>query len=255
MKYHPESAQDQAKYAVGRAAVERYAHDGARLGLGSGTTSAWFVRALGEKVEQGLDVVGVPTSNFTRDLALSVGIPLLDINDLDAPLEVTLDGPDEVDHDGDQIKGGGACLLWERMVAEASDKVVCIADDTKLVDQLGKFPMPIEVVQYGWMATRRSVTALLTDLGYTDVQIVQRSRDGQPVITDNGNFILDAHLLAITDKGLLDTQLNLIPGVVENGMFTGIVDEILMASPNGDTRLIELPHRKAARKPQWRKHK
>lgn len=253
MKYDPQTAQDKAKYAVGRAAVERYAYDGARLGLGSGTTSAWFVRALGEQVEQGLDVVGVPTSTFTRDLALSVGITLLDINDLDAPLDITLDGPDEVDRDGDQIKGGGACLLWERMVADASRKVVCIADDTKLVDQLGRFPLPIEVVQYGWMATRRSVTRLLDDLGYSDIEIVRRSRDGQPVVTDNGNFILDAQLRAITDKGLLDTQLNLIPGVVENGMFTGIVDEILMASPNGDTRLIELPNRKAARQAGRRK--
>lgn len=253
MKYNPRTPQDVAKYAVGRAAVERYAHDGARLGLGSGTTSAWFVRALGEKVEEGLDVVGVPTSTFTRDLAVSVGITLLDINDLDAPLDVTLDGPDEVDNDGDQIKGGGACLLWERMVADASRKVVCIADDTKLVDQLGRFPLPIEVVQYGWMATRKSVTRLLDDLGYSDIEIIRRSRDGQPVITDNGNFILDAHLRAITDKGLLDTQLNLVPGVVENGMFTGIVDEILMASPDGDIRLVELPNRKAARRPDWRK--
>lgn len=252
MKYNPQIPQDQAKYAVGRAAVDRYAYDGARLGLGSGTTSAWFVRALGEAVEAGLEVVGVPTSNSTRELALSVGIPLIDINDLTAPLDVTLDGPDEVDHDGDQIKGGGACLLWERMVADASRKVVCIADDTKLVDQLGKFPLPIEVVQYGWKATGRSIDCLLADLGYRDVTMIRRTRDGMPVITDNGNFILDAQLKAITDKGLLDTQLNLIPGVVENGMFTGIVDEILMASPDGSSRLMDLPNRVAARKPAWR---
>ena len=111
MKYSPDTPQDAAKYAVGRAAVERYAHDGARLGLGSGTTSAWMVRALGEKVAEGLQVIGVPTSNSTRDLALSLDIPLVDINDLDRPLDVTLDGPDEIDHDGDMIKGGGACLL------------------------------------------------------------------------------------------------------------------------------------------------
>ena len=193
MKYSPETPQDSAKYAVGRAAVDRYAHDGARLGLGSGTTSAWMVRALGEKVAEGLQVVGVPTSNSTRDLALSLDIPLVDINDLDRPLDVTLDGPDEIDHDGDMIKGGGACLLWERMVAEASTKMVCIADDTKLVDHLGRFPLPIEVVQYGWQATRRSVSALLADLGY-DVEIVRRVRDGEPVVTDSGNFILDAHM-------------------------------------------------------------
>src|SRR5204862_6000183 len=101
MKYSPETPRDSAKYAVGRAAVDRYAHDGARLGLGSGTTSAWMVRALGEKVAEGLQVIGVPTSTSTRDLALSLDIPLVDINDLDRPLDVTLDGPDEIDHDGD----------------------------------------------------------------------------------------------------------------------------------------------------------
>ena len=252
MKYSPDTPQDAAKYAVGRAAVERYAHDGARLGLGSGTTSAWMVRALGEKVAEGLQVVGVPTSTSTRDLALSLDIPLVDINDLDRPLDVTLDGPDEIDHDGDMIKGGGACLLWERMVAEASTKMVCIADDTKLVDQLGRFPLPIEVVQYGWQATRRSVSALLADLGY-DVEIVRRVRDGEPVVTDSGNFILDAHMELITDKATLDTNLNWIAGVVEHGLFTGIAHEVLMASPSGESRLIELPHRNAARIPEWRK--
>jgi ribose 5-phosphate isomerase A len=251
--YTTETPQDAAKYAVGRAAVERYAHDGARLGLGSGTTSAWFVRALGEKVADGLDVVGVPTSTATRDLALSVGITLVDLNDLDRPLDVTLDGPDEVDHDGDMIKGGGACLLWERMVAEASSKMVCIADDTKLVEQLGSFPLPIEVIPFGWKATRRSISALLTDLGYTDIEIIQRHRNGQPVVTDSGNFILDAHMVAITDKALLDTNLNWIAGVVENGLFTGIAHEILIASPDGAAKLIELPHRNAARIPEWRK--
>ena len=252
MKYSPDTPQDAAKYAVGRAAVERYAHDGARLGLGSGTTSAWMVRALGEKVAEGLQVVGVPTSTSTRDLALSLDIPLVDINDLDRPLDVTLDGPDEIDHDGDMIKGGGACLLWERMVAEASTKMVCIADDTKLVDHLGRFPLPIEVVQYGWQATRRSVSALLADLGY-DVEIVRRVRDGEPVVTDSGNFILDAHMGRITDKATLDTNLNWIAGVVEHGLFTGIAHEVLMASPSGESRLIELPHRNAARIPEWRK--
>lgn len=252
MKYSPETPQDTAKYAVGRAAVERYAHDGARLGLGSGTTSAWMVRALGEKVAEGLQVVGVPTSTSTRDLALSLDIPLVDINDLDRPLDVTLDGPDEIDHDGDMIKGGGACLLWERMVAEASTTMVCIADDTKLVDHLGRFPLPIEVVQYGWQATRRSISALLRDLGY-DVEIVRRVRDGEPVVTDSGNFILDAHMELITDKATLDTNLNWIAGVVEHGLFTGIAHEVLMASPSGESRLIELPHRNAARIPEWRK--
>ena len=130
--------------------------------------------------------------------------------------------------------------------------MVCIADDTKLVDHLGRFPLPIEVVQYGWQATRRSVSALLRDLGY-DVEIVRRVRDGEPVVTDSGNFILDAHMELITDKATLDTNLNWIAGVVEHGLFTGIAHEVLMASPSGESRLIELPHRNAARIPEWRK--
>jgi ribose 5-phosphate isomerase A len=120
------------------------------------------------------------------------------------------------------------------------------------VDHLGRFPLPIEVVQYGWQATRRSVSALLTDLGY-DVEIVRRARDGEPVVTDSGNFILDARMGVITDKATLDTNLNWIAGVVEHGLFTGIAHEVLMASPSGESRLIELPHRNAARIPEWRK--
>lgn len=250
--YENLTPQDAAKYAAGKAAVQKYAKDGAQLGLGSGTTSGWFVRALGEKVAEGLQVVGVPTSTATRDLALSLNIELIDLNDLTRPLDVTIDGPDEVDRDGDMIKGGGACLLWERLVAEASQKMVCIADDTKLVDFLGDFPLPIEVIPYGWKATRRSIADLLKDLGYADPVIVQRERDGSPVVTDSGNFILDVRLENITDKALLDTSLNWLAGVVENGLFTGVASEIIMASPDGGVQVIDLPHRQAARRPSWR---
>lgn len=246
------SLQDAAKYAAGKAAVERYATDGARLGLGSGTTSGWFVRALAEKVAEGLDVVGVPTSTSTRDLALSLNIRLIDLNDLTAPLDVTIDGPDEVDNDGDMIKGGGACLLWERLVAEASNKMVCIADNSKLVDHLGNFPLPIEIIPFGWKATRRSIAALLKDLGYEEIQIILRQRDGKPVITDSGNYILDVRLNKITDKVLLDTNLNWLAGVVENGLFTGIASEIILASPDGSVEIIDLPNRTPARRPEWR---
>lgn len=250
--YENLSPQDAAKYAAGKAAVERYAKDGAQLGLGSGTTSGWFVRALGEKVAEGLDIVGVPTSNSTRDLALSLNIKLIDLNDLTEPLDVTIDGPDEVDKDGDMIKGGGACLLWERLVAEASHKMVCIADNSKLVEHLGSFPLPMEVIPYGWKATRRSIAALLKDLGYENKDIIQRQKDGKPVITDSGNFILDVKLDKITDKALLDTNLNWLAGVVENGLFTGIASEIIMASPDGSAQIIDLPHRRPARRPEWR---
>jgi ribose 5-phosphate isomerase A len=253
--YENLSPQDAAKYAAGKAAVERYAHEGALLGLGSGTTSAWFVRALGEKVAEGLNVVGVPTSNSTKELALSLNIPLADLNDLDRKLEVTIDGPDEIDHDGDMIKGGGACLLWERIVAEASEKMVCIADTSKLKDKLGKFPLPIEVIPYAWKATRRSIQELLTDLGYGEVPLVLRERDGEVVVTDSGNYIIDAHLEELRDKVLLDTNLNWIAGVVENGLFTGIAHEVIFANPGGDVEIKDLSHRVTARVPEWRSAK
>lgn len=254
--YENLSPQDAAKYAAGKAAVARYAHEGALLGLGSGTTSAWFVRALGERVAEGLNVVGVPTSNSTRDLALSLDIPLADLGDLadqGRKLEVTIDGPDEIDHDGDMIKGGGACLLWERIVAEASEKMVCIADNSKLKDRLGAFPLPIEVIPYAWKATRRSVQALLTDLGYGDVPLVLRERDGETVVTDSGNYIIDAHLGELRDKVLLDTNLNWIAGVVENGLFSGIAHEVIFANPGGEVEIKDLSHRVTARVPEWRK--
>ncbi|KIP51505.1 ribose-5-phosphate isomerase RpiA [Leucobacter komagatae] len=254
--YENLSPQDAAKYAAGKAAVERFAHDGALLGLGSGTTSAWFVRALGEKVAEGLKVVGVPTSTSTRDLALSLGIPLVDLNELaeqGLKLEVTVDGPDEIDHEGDMIKGGGACLLWERIVAEASEKMVCIADNSKLKDKLGAFPLPIEVIPYAWKATRNSVRELLVDLGYSEeVPLILREREGGVVVTDSGNYIIDAHLGELRDKVLLDTNLNWIAGVVENGLFSGIAHEVIFANPGGEVEVVDLSHRVTARVPDWR---
>ena len=124
----PRSEQDRAKQAAGTAAIEARIRDGMRLGLGSGTTSHWFVRALGEAVAGGLDVVGVPTSTGTRDLALEVGVPLTTLSEVER-LDLTVDGADEIDRDGAMIKGGGACLLWERIVADASDRMVAVVDE------------------------------------------------------------------------------------------------------------------------------
>ena len=241
------SAQDAAKYAAGKAAVERYAHEGALLGLGSGTTSGWFVRALGERVAEGLNVLGVPTSNATRELAESLNIPLTDLNSLERKLEVTIDGPDEIDGDGDMIKGGGACLLWERIVANASEKMVCIADSSKLKETLGAFPLPIEVIPFGWRATGRAIDELFGDLGYSDVPLVLRTKDGEVVVTDSGNYILDAHLGVVHDKETIDTNLNWIPGVVENGLFVGIAKELIMATPDAQVEIVDLSHRTSPR--------
>ncbi|MBL1066874.1 ribose-5-phosphate isomerase RpiA [Streptomyces sp. 7-21] len=231
-RMHPQTAQDKAKWAAGKAAIDRYVRDGMKLGLGSGTTSHWFVRALGEAVAQGLDVVGVPTSTGTRDLALEVGVPLTTLAETER-LDLTVDGADEIDRAGNMTKGGGACLLWERIVADASDRMVAVVDDSKVVDTLGAFPLPIEVVPYAWESTRRSVARLLTSLGYDDPELPLRERDGAPVTTDSGNYLLDAHLGVIKDPLALDAQLNWIPGVVENGLFTGIADEMVIGRPDG----------------------
>lgn len=240
--------QDQAKKAVGVAAVERYVRPGMLLGLGSGTTSHWFVRALGAAVAGGLQVRGVPTSTSTRELAESLGIPLAGFDEFDR-IELVVDGPDEVDHDGNMIKGGGACLLWERIVADAADHYVVVADTSKLKDRLGAFPLPVEVVQYGWESTTRSIARLLARHGYpTDVPLVRRlEADGTPVLTDSRNFIIDAHLGSIPDPLAIDRELNWIPGVVENGLFTGVADEVIFSDPDGNITVMPCPNAPAGR--------
>jgi ribose 5-phosphate isomerase A len=241
------SPQDRAKRAVGRAAVERYVRPGMVLGLGSGTTSHWFVRALGAAVAEGVEVRGVPTSTSTRELAESLAIPLAGFGEFDR-LELIVDGPDEVDHDGHMIKGGGACLLWERIVADAADHYVVVADVSKLKDRLGAFPLPIEVVPYGWESTTRSIRRLLVLHGYPDdVPLLRRARDDAPVLTDSGNFIVDAHLGSIPDALVLDRELNWIPGVVEHGLFTGIADEVIFADPEGAITVMGCEHATSGR--------
>jgi ribose 5-phosphate isomerase A len=245
----PRSNQDVAKRAAGRRAAEEYCKDGMRLGLGSGTTSHWFVRELAERVRDGLDVVGVPTSTATRDLALELGIRLADLNDL-PELDVTIDGPDEIDPAGSMIKGGGACLLWEKIVARASKRMVVVADDTKIVDRLGAFPLPIEVLPFGWVSTRRLIGELLAGAGYADVPIERRSGEGGVVVTDSGNYILDAHLGAVGDAGALAVDLNQIPGVVENGLFVGIAREVVVGHPDESAEVVGLPLPEALRRPR-----
>jgi ribose 5-phosphate isomerase A len=162
---------------------------------------------------------------------------------------VVIDGPDEIDHDGNMIKGGGACLLWERIVADAADFYVIVADNTKLKDRLGAFPVPIEVIPYAWESTTRSIRRLLGLHGFaSDVPLVRRvGNDSTPVITDSGNFIIDAHLGAIPEPLALDRELNWIPGVVENGLFTGLADEVIFSDPDGRISIMECKDAPAGR--------
>jgi ribose 5-phosphate isomerase A len=233
------STQDLAKQAAGRRAAQDLCKDGMRLGLGSGTTSHFFVRALAERVKDGLDIVGVPTSTATRDLAQELGVPLADLNDL-PELDLCIDGPDEMDPQGAMIKGGGACLLWEKVVSRASARTVIVADDTKMVDHLGAFPLPIEVLPFGWVSTQHLVVALLAEHGYAGAQPERRVRAGEVVVTDSGNFILDVRLGKVTDPGALAVDLNQIPGVVENGLFVGMAHGVVIGHPDGSSDIVDV---------------
>jgi ribose 5-phosphate isomerase A len=211
--------QDEAKKVAGRKVIEEFVRDGMKLGLGSGTTSHFFVRELGKHVAAGLKVTCTTTSRATNDVAREVGIKITDPNEI-GELDLTVDGPDEIDRQFRMIKGGGACLLWEKIVAHASKQMITICDETKIVDQLGGFPLPVEVVQFAWKQTERMVSRLLADHGIADAVISRRMRDGQPVVTDSGNFILDCRCGVIPQPEQLEINLNQIPGVVENGLFT-----------------------------------
>lgn len=231
--------QDAAKFAAGRAAAKAYVRSGMKLGLGSGTTSHWFVRGLAEDVRAGLEVVGVPTSSGTRDLARELGIPLGELDDVGA-LDITFDGADQVDPQGAMIKGGGGSLLWEKIVAYASRRMVVLLDPSKVVEVLGAFPLPIEVVRFGWRTTHRRILALLERGGYADVRLDLRMVGGSPFVTDGGHHILDAHLGRIADKDFLAARLNLIPGVVENGLFVGVAAAMVVGHPDGETEIRQL---------------
>lgn len=235
----PTEERDRAKYAAGVKAIDTYLRDGMVVGLGSGTTSHWMVRALAPRVRDGLKVVGVPTSKATRDLAAGLGIPLADLND-HPELDVTLDGPDEIDRAGRMIKGGGACLLWEKIVAAATRHYVVIADDRKRVDVLGRFPLPVEVIPFGWRSTERLMRELFASYGHRDVPIVLRGGETTPVVTDSGHYLLDCALQRIPEADELAKRLDVIPGVVENGLFVDVADAIVFGHPDGSADVVLL---------------
>lgn len=219
--------QDKAKIAAGKAAIDEFVFDGMKIGLGSGTTSHLFVRSLGERVRAGLSITATTTSRSTTKVAEEVGIEITDINDI-GQLDLTIDGPDEIDRNFNMIKGGGACLLWEKLVAHASDKMITICDETKIVEHLGAFPLPVEVVQFGWLQAKRSVAKVLKEHGVESADIYRREKDGAPVVTDSGNYIVDCACGVIPDPAGLEVALNMIPGVVENGLFTREADGMVV---------------------------
>lgn len=203
-----------------------------KVGLGTGSTAAHLVELLGARVKSGLDVVCVPTSEATAAQARALGIPLATLDD-EPMLDLTIDGADELDRSLQLIKGGGGALLREKIVAMASEQMVVIADNSKLVDTLGKFALPVEVVRFGFMATRNMIADYAADAGCTGEINLRVGRDGQPYVTDGGNYIFDCAFGKIEEPELLDGLLKLIPGVVENGLFIGIASKAIIAGPSG----------------------
>ncbi|HLG81628.1 MAG TPA: ribose-5-phosphate isomerase RpiA [Bradyrhizobium sp.] len=213
--------------------------DGMRLGLGTGSTAKHFVELLGDKVHAGLKVVGVPTSEATRADALRCGVPLTTLDEIDR-LDLTVDGADEVDAALDLIKGGGGALLREKIVAAASDRMIVIADESKWVATLGRFPLPIEVIPFGLAATRRAIAQACAESGDSGDLVLRTARDGQVFVTDGGHWIVDAHLTRIQDARRLAGRLSTIPGVVEHGLFVGLATKAILAGAQG-LRVVERP--------------
>jgi ribose 5-phosphate isomerase A len=205
---------------------------GMRLGLGTGSTAKHFVDLLGERVAAGLDVLCVSTSEVTEAQARALSIPMSTLDET-PELDLTIDGADEVDRELRLIKGGGAALLREKIVASASARMVVIADDTKLVERLGRFPLPIEVVPFGLEATRRAVLAAMEAAGAQGELVLRRRQDGSILLTDGGHYILDAHPGVIVDPEGLATALSAIPGVVEHGLFLGLASAAILAGKDG----------------------
>ena len=214
--------------------------DGMWLGLGSGSTAARFVEALGIKVAAGLKVLCVPTSQATRAQAERLGIPLTTLDDT-PHLHLTVDGADEIDDQLRLIKGGGGALLREKIVATASDQMVVIADDSKLVKTLGAFPLPVEVVRFGLAATRSMVEAMADQAGCQGEIKLRQDKNGEPFITDQGNVILDCAFGRILEPEVLAFALKRVPGVVEHGLFLGVADLAIVATMSGVRLLPRTP--------------
>jgi ribose 5-phosphate isomerase A len=216
-----------------------FVQPGMRLGLGTGSTARHFVELLGERVRAGLSVIAVPTSDATRADAERLGIPLSTLDET-PELDITVDGADEIAHDLSLIKGGGGALLREKIVASASARMIVIADESKWVAALGRFPLPIEVIPFGLAATRRAVEAACAAAGSPGPSLLRRAKDGHAFVTDGGHWILDGALERIADPRGLAARLAAIAGVVEHGLFIGMAQVAILAGAAG-IRVIERP--------------
>ncbi len=215
------------------AAAEALTHvkSGMKLGIGTGSTAEEFVRLLAVKVAEGFEIIGVPTSERTAALCTELGVPLTTLEET-PHLDLTIDGADELDGDLSLIKGGGGALLREKIVAAASDAMIVIADESKVVDTLGRFPLPVEVNRFGLAATKLAIEKAIAGLGL-EAPMNLRMKDGEIFVTDGGHYILDASFGRIPDTKALSDALFAIPGVVEHGLFIGLARAAIVAGTSG----------------------
>ena len=227
------------KIEAARAALA-HVENGMKLGIGTGSTAEEFVRLLGERVAGGLDVVGVPTSERTAALCDELGVKLATLDEL-PELDLVIDGADEIDPELSLIKGGGGALLREKIVAAASRRMIVIADESKVVAQLGAFPLPIEVNRFGLKATDLAIGKACDSLGLNCERRLRMTGD-KPFVTDGGHLIIDASFGRIRDARALSDALHAIPGVVEHGLFLGLADLAIVAAKSGIETITATRH-------------
>jgi ribose 5-phosphate isomerase A len=225
-----------------RAAAERalaFVRPGMRLGLGTGSTARHLVELLGERVRAGLKITAVPTSEATRAQAERVGIALTTLDET-PELDLTIDGADEIAPDLSLIKGGGGALLREKIVAPSSAEMIVIADESKWVPMLGRFPLPVEIAPFGAVVTQRAIEKSAAQSGCPGPAPLRKAQNGHAFVTDGGHWLVDARLQRIADPQGLAARLSAIPGVMEHGLFIGLARAAVLAGPGG-IRIVERP--------------
>ena len=222
---------DDIKKMLGEEAAT-FVENGMTVGLGTGSTANYLLHALAARMDNGLDFTGVPTSAQTQKLAEQLGIKVIELNDA-VDINLAIDGADEVSNELNLIKGGGGAMLKEKMVAYSAKRFVVMADETKLVRLLGKFPLPVEVVKFGWRKVKQHIEALGCR------QVTLRVRNGNIFVSDEGHYIIDCHFDSITDPSELNEKIDSIPGVVETGLFLNMAESVLVGYNNGTTRMIK----------------
>jgi ribose 5-phosphate isomerase A len=227
---HSMLTQDEIKQLVAKQAAQ-LVQNNMTVGIGSGSTIYWLIMELGKRVKKGLFFRAIPTSKHTAALAAQQDIPLAELNDVDQ-IDLTLDGADEIDLNLQLIKGGGGALLQEKMVAAASRELLILADHSKLVAHLGKFPLPVEVVPFGWKQVQRHIRETY------NIEATLRMHDNQPFVSDHNHYLLDCPFERIDQADVLTYELNAIPGFVDNGLFVNMADLALIGYPDGKTETM-----------------